>query len=101
MLIDADIGFDLLDIVSMVVADRDIVCGLYPKRKIHWKRVAQAVRDGVPPEELHQHAGSSWSNLVTGPAGNGDSRTLTDRSTIGAGETGFMLIKRGVFGALG
>src|SRR5947209_16694985 len=58
MWIDADIGFNGLDIVSMLVADQDIICGLYPKKAIAWKRVAQAVNDGVASEELHRHIGS-------------------------------------------
>lgn len=99
MWIDADIGFNPLDIVSMVVADRDIVCGLYPKKEIDWKRVAQAVRDGVPPEELHQHTGSFVVNLITGPAGT-VSADVDGLFEIGGGGTGFMLIKRGVFEAL-
>ena len=43
MWIDADIGFNPIDIVSMAVADQDIVCGVYPKKGIDWHRVAQAV----------------------------------------------------------
>jgi hypothetical protein len=99
MWIDADIGFNPIDIVSMVIADRDIVCGLYSKKEIDWKRVAQAVRDGVPPEELGQHAGSFVVNLIPGPAGttSADSDGLFE---ISGGGTGFMLIKRGVFDAL-
>ncbi len=57
MWIDADIGFNGLDIVSMLIADQDIICGLYPKKAIAWKRVTRAVSDGVPPEELHRHVG--------------------------------------------
>ena len=36
MWIDADIGFNALDIVSMLLADRDIVCGIYPKKEVDW-----------------------------------------------------------------
>ncbi len=53
----------------MVVADRDIVCGIYPKKEIEWKRVAQAVNDGVPPEELRPASGAFVVNLIGGPAG--------------------------------
>ena len=35
MWIDADIGFNPMDIVSMVQANKDIICGLYPKKEIH------------------------------------------------------------------
>ena len=36
MWIDADIGFNAVDIVSMILADQDIICGMYPLKAIHW-----------------------------------------------------------------
>ena len=66
MWIDADIGFNPIDIVSMILADQDIVCGLYPMKAIDWKRVAQAVKDGVPPEELKNHVGAFVVNPIDG-----------------------------------
>ena len=99
MWIDADIGFNGLDIVSMLLADKDIVCGIYPKKEVDWARVAQAVRAGVPPEELSNHAGLFAIKLLDGSAGDfgADSDGLLE---IAAGGTGFMLIKRGVFDTL-
>ena len=38
MWIDSDIGFNATDIVSMLIADRDIVCGIYPKKEVDWAR---------------------------------------------------------------
>lgn len=99
MWIDADIGFNGLDIVSMLVADQDIVCGLYPKKAIDWNRVARAAKDGVPPEELHRHVGS----FVIKPLEGQDDEAVANSEEvveITAGGTGFMLIKRGVFEAL-
>src|ERR1700761_8933584 len=58
MWIDSDIGFNAMDIVSMLIADRHIVCGIYPKKEVDWARVSQAVKAGVPPEELSSYAGS-------------------------------------------
>jgi hypothetical protein len=99
MWIDADIGFNALDIVSMLLADKDIVCGIYPKKEVDWARVAQAVKAGVPPEELSNHAGLFAVKLLDDSAGGfaADSDGLLE---IAAGGTGFMLIKRGVFDAL-
>jgi hypothetical protein len=99
MWIDADIGFNALDIVSMLLADKDIVCGIYPRKEVDWARVAQAVRAGVPPEELSNHAGLFAIKLLEGSAGDfgADSDGLFE---IEAGGTGFMLIKRGVFDTL-
>jgi hypothetical protein len=95
MWIDADIGFNPTDIVSMVVADQDIVCGVYPMKGIDWKRVAQAVNDGVPPEELKSHVGAFVVEPIDGAPANADGLV-----EIAAGGAGFMLIKRGVLETL-
>jgi hypothetical protein len=99
MWIDSDIGFNATDIVSMLIADRDIVCGIYPKKEVDWARVAHAVKAGVPPEELSNHAGLFAVKLLDDSA----DRLAADPDgllEIAAGGTGFMLIKRGVFDTL-
>src|SRR6202034_3815681 len=72
MWIDADIGFNALDIVSMLVADKAIGCVIYPKRELDWTSVARAARAGVPPEELSSYAGSFAFKPLDGSAGEGD-----------------------------
>jgi hypothetical protein len=99
MWIDADIGFNAVDIVTMLMADRDIVCGIYPKKEVDWASVARAVSAGVPPEKLSNHAGSFAIKLLDDSTGNLD-RDPDDLLEIAAGGTGFMLIKRGVFDTL-
>jgi hypothetical protein len=98
MFIDADIGFNPADIVPMIHADKDIICGIYPKKEINWIDVSKAVGRGVPPQELSQHTGAFVLNLI------GDAKSLEgDRYTpmeIANGGTGFMLIKREVFEGL-
>ena len=97
MWIDADIGFDPVDIVRMVRADKDIVCGIYPKKEIHWREVARAAREGVPPERLSEYERSLVLNLIdTSP----DRVTADGLVEIASAGTGFMLIRRGVFEAL-
>lgn len=94
MFIDADIGFNAADIIRMIDADKDIICGLYPKKEIHWGRVTQAVQSGVPPEELKDHVGTFVVNLVK------DEKVtvkMDEPFEISNGGTGFMLIKRTVF----
>lgn len=97
MFVDADIGFNPKDIVSMVQRDVDIICGLYPKKEIHWSRVAQAVKDGVPFQDLRDHTGTFVVNLVNNERAE---VKINDLMEIENGGTGFMLIKRGVFEAL-
>jgi hypothetical protein len=98
MFIDADISFDPKDIVRMIDADKDIICGLYPKKEINWKLVHDAVKQGVDYKDLGNYTGSFVVNLVGGALeteGN-----INNPMEIDNGGTGFMLIKRSVFETL-
>jgi hypothetical protein len=98
MFIDADIGFNSADILHMINANKDIICGLYPKKEINWMDVEKAVKDGVPAIDLKNYTGSFVVNLV------GDTPYLEgkmgDPMQIANGGTGFMLIQRKVFEGL-
>lgn len=98
MFIDADIGWNPGDIMPMIDADKDIICGIYPKKEINWHGVKAAVEAGVPVEHLKHHSGALVVNLVD------YSGTVTvprkDPLEIWNGGTGFMLIKRSVFEGL-
>ena len=37
MFVDADIGFDFTDVVKMLIADKDVIGGLYPKKDLPYK----------------------------------------------------------------
>jgi len=95
MFIDADIRFNAADIPPMVEANKDIICGIYPKKEINWQSVKDAVDRGVPVDQLKHHTGSFVVNLVE------YSPTVTvpinQPVEIWNGGTGFMLIKREVF----
>jgi hypothetical protein len=98
MFIDADISFKPADIVRMIQADKDIICGMYPKKEINWKLVHDAVKSGVDFKDLPNYTGSFVVNLV-----GGASETTGNVNTpmeIDNGGTGFMLIKRNVFETL-
>jgi len=95
MFIDADIGFNPNDIPRMVVADKDIICGIYPKKEINWVEVTNAVKRGVPPNQLSQHTGAFVLNLPHGETSKTGS--INEPIEIANGGTGFMLIKRKVF----
>jgi hypothetical protein len=95
LFIDSDIKFDPADIVHMIRADKDIICGIYPKKEINWHTVKQAMQNNVPDDQLKFHTGSFVVNLVdykgevTVP--------VSEPVEIFNGGTGFMLIKRKVF----
>jgi hypothetical protein len=98
MFIDADIKFRADDVIHMIRAEKDILCGIYPKKEINWYSVKAAMDRGVPFDQLKSHTGSFVVNLVnyvgevTVPVG--------EPVEIFNGGTGFMLIKREVFDKL-
>lgn len=98
MFIDADIGFKAEDIIPMIAADKDIICGLYPKKEINWTQVSEAVKEGKTPQELYDYTGVFVLNAVDGAAEV--YMTLSEPCEIANGGTGFMLIKRDVLEGL-
>jgi hypothetical protein len=93
MFIDSDIEFQADGILKLLAADEDIVCGIYPKKKVDWDNVKRAAKDGK--EDLENFAGSFVFNLPMGQtSAQTDERGLIE---IRHGGTGFMLIKREVF----
>jgi hypothetical protein len=95
MFIDADISFNPNDIPRMVYADKDIICGIYPKKEINWVSVTEAVKKGVPPDQLSNFTGAFVVNLANGE--NSKKGDVNSPIEIANGGTGFMLIKRKVF----
>ena len=53
LFIDADIGFVPQNIERLIRADKDIVCGIYPRKCIHWEKI-QVLKDNpnVSDDEL-------------------------------------------------
>jgi hypothetical protein len=93
MFIDADISWHPYDIVQMVRANVDVICGIYPKKEINWYDVHSAALRGVEPEKLHDYTGSFVVNTIDKKDAKG---AITDPIEIDRGGTGFMLIKRNV-----
>ena len=95
MFIDADIRFNPEQIFPMLEADKDIICGIYPKKEINWTTVKMAMDANVPNDQLKFHTGAFVVNLV-------DYQTevtvpINEPVEIWNGGTGFMLVKREVF----
>ena len=98
MFIDSDILFDPRDVVTMLQADKDVICGIYPKKEINWNSVRRAMDQGVPEDQLKFHTGSFVVNLVN-YAGE-VTVPINEPVEIFNGGTGFMMIKREVFDTL-
>lgn len=93
--VDADIKFNPHEVPAMIMADKDIICGIYPKKEINWHRIEKAVKSGVPQNELQFHTGTGVANLVD-YAGEVSVPMALPLEVLNGG-TGFMLIKRQVF----
>lgn len=93
--IDADIRFNPGDVFPMLEADKDVICGIYPKKEINWGGVKRAMEAGVADDQLKYHTGSFVVNLV-GYAGE-VTVPVNEPVEIWNGGTGFMIIKREVF----
>lgn len=91
MFIDADISFDAQAVATLMAADKDIVCGIYPKKEVDWKKVAEAAKLGK--ENLADYGGAFVFNMEGSTAETNEDGCIEIRH----GGTGFMLIKRQVF----
>jgi len=98
MFIDADISYKAEDILSMIDADKDIICGVYPKKRIAWEKINNALAQGIIGEDLKHYTGDlviNKLNYIDTPIAN-----KSEPVEIFNGGTGFMLIKREVFDLL-
>lgn len=92
MFIDADISFDGEAIAQLMLTDKDIACGIYPKKEVNWDSVKRAALAGKT--NLEDHAGAFVFNMTDGADAHTDETGCIE---VRHGGTGFTLIKRGVF----
>ena len=95
LFIDADIGFKPINIERLIRADKDIACGIYPRKCIHWNQVKEALSKNPDISEEHlQYKALGYNLNFEDPQSiqlqNGFCEVLE-------AATGMMLIKREVF----
>lgn len=93
MFIDADIHFPQDAVYELIEADKDVICGIYPKKEIDWKNVSKAALAGK--DNLQDFGGAYVMNIVDEP----DIEHYLEQGIMEVrhGGTGFMMIKREVF----
>ncbi len=89
--IDADITFQPESVIRMVQEDKDITCGIYPKKGINWGKVSEITKNNQNVDNLEQKSLDYVVNID-----NGHISIQKGFMRIKYGGTGFMLIKRGV-----
>ena len=105
MFIDADIGFDPQDVLSLAAiadpdSDKEIVCGAYPKKTIAWEKIKRAVDKGAAdenPQALENYVG----DFVFNPAPGVSEIRINEPVEVLEGGTGFMMIQKSVFEKFG
>ena len=95
LFIDADIGFQPENIERLIRADKDIACGIYPRKCIHWNQVIDAVKTNPDISEAEVAFKSLGYNLNFKDPNN--VKLENGFCEVMEAATGMMLIKREVF----
>ena len=95
LFIDADIGFNAENIERLLCFDKDLVCGIYPRKHIHFERMKGIVNDfpNATPEEIEMRSlgyNINFDNTKGISMEHGFCR-------VNEAATGMMLVKREVF----
>ena len=95
LFIDADIEFNPQDVLHLLVLDKDVAGGPYPKKSINWSNVKAAFTKNpeIEPKDLEKVVGDYVFNPVPGTQ-NFNVYEPLDVLEIG---TGYMMIKKEVF----
>ena len=95
LFIDADIGFQPHNIERLIRADKDIACGIYPRKCIHWNQVIDAVKKNpnITEDEI-SYKGLGYNLNFENPQ---NIQLQGGFVEVMEAATGMMLIKRDVF----
>jgi hypothetical protein len=94
--IDSDIAFTSQAVFRLLLADRDVVAGVYPMKNLNWPA------EGLPAGMTQKQFETKYTQYPFNPIGQGASPVSTYADADGMVEvaeapTGFMVIKRSVF----
>ena len=95
LFIDADIGFSAQTIERLICADKDVVCGIYPRKHIHFEKAPEILKQNpnITPEELEVKL-LGYNLNFDDPL---NVRIENGFCKVSEAATGMMLVKREVF----
>ena len=95
LFIDADIGFNADTIERLICADKDVVCGIYPRKHIHFEKASKVLKENpnITPEELEIQL-LGYNLNFDDPL---NVKTEYGFCKVAEAATGMMLVKRQVF----
>jgi hypothetical protein len=91
LFIDADEGFNHLDVIQMIESDKDVIGAVYPMKNINWESVRKAALAGK--ENLADYSGFFALNLLPEEI----TFKITDPVPVTEVGTGMLFIKKEVF----
>lgn len=95
LFIDADIGFTPQNVERLICKNEDVVCGIYPRKCIHWNQTIQAMKENPNINEDILAAKSMGYNLNFKDHKN--IKIQDGFCEVMEAATGMMLVKREVF----
>jgi hypothetical protein len=95
LFIDADIGFTWQNIERLLCADKDVACGIYPRKHLYLEKMKQILKDhpNATPDDLEAKALGYNVNFDDPTNLKGENGFFK----VNEAATGMMLVKREVF----
>jgi hypothetical protein len=96
LFLDGDIEFDANDVLTLMVLQKDLICGPYPKKSINWGNIKEAIKKN--PEVDAGALSAVMGEYVFNPVPGTTQFSVNDPLEVLESGTGYMMIKRDVFG---
>jgi hypothetical protein len=99
MFIDADIEFQVEDVIKLIAHDKDVAVGAYPKKGVNWQRIRESVKATNDPYTDQQIASFGSDYAINFKFVNREAKQIAIENgliRLHDGATGFMMIKREV-----
>ncbi len=95
LFIDADVEFPPEDAYSVLTSGLDVVCGIYPKKKINFQRILEHASEAKTAQEV-RHMGAEFVGTLPPIIRAEDIKTINGKTYIPFVEmaTGFMCLSR-------
>jgi hypothetical protein len=99
MFIDADIEFQVEDVIKLIAHNKEVAVGAYPKKGVNWQRIRESVKQTDEPFDDKAIASFGSDYAINFKFINRDAKQIAIENgliRLHDGATGFMMIKREV-----
>jgi len=99
MFIDADIEFQVEDVIKLIAHNKEVAVGAYPKKGVNWQRIRESVKATDQPYDDRAIAAFGSDYAINFKFLNRDTKQIAIENgliRLHDGATGFMMIKREV-----